>query len=194
MNDVDAAFAAGFSDKARTAPEQRSLKPLNAPTMAAAAAQAPASAGVKPQMAPPTSPPPTSPPPTDGGVPASVAPPKYNPAVIEAAQKALTLTPEERGLYTHYMENGMAPAAAGAAQRPATPAPPFNLQVGDKFHALPTMWGGQALSWDDPQQRAKLLGNIQNAGGFAKYPSYPSAEAANARYAALRNYMARGGR
>ena len=126
------------------------------------------------------------------GTPAPIAagtPPKYDLTNFNAAHQALTMTPQEQGLYMHHLGQTVAPAT-NPDGAPATVAP-LNLQVGNMFHNIPTVWNRQALNWDDPAQRATLLGNIQKAGGFGRFPSYPSADAADARYAAMQNYMTR---
>lgn len=198
MNNAEDAFAAGYKGVRGGTTSAPIGATVNAPsTSPMPTPTSPPPPGTTPTQVPKATAPvaQTPPAPTAPAAPTSpTADPasKYNMTNFNAAHEALTMTPQEQGLYMHHLAQAaptMSAPGGAAGVRPTVE--PLNLQVGDRYHNIPTIWGGQALSWDNPQARATLLANIQKAGGFSRFPSYPSADEADARYAAMQRFMAR---
>ena len=99
------------------------------------------------------------------------------------ADKAMSLTPQEKYLYNTHLDNlhgtGKIVHDNGAISS--------LLQMsfegpGGKVYNIPTVWGGRQLSPDDAIQAAQQV-------GLDKFPSYSSEDEAEGRYQQLHGYL-----
>lgn len=100
-----------------------------------------------------------------------------------AARAELKLTPQEQYAYKHHLGNL---DRGGVPHEDGSLSSFLNITVGmdGKTYVLPTVWDNQIVSPEEAIQRART-------GGIDKWPSYPSEEAAQARYDAIHKYMER---
>lgn len=99
------------------------------------------------------------------------------------ASRELQLTPQEQYAYRHHLSNlglGGVPHANGSLSSFLDTTVGF----GDRTYVLPTVWDNQIVPVHEAIRRAR-------ESGLDNWPSYPSVEAANARYNAMHDYMQR---
>jgi hypothetical protein len=162
--------------------------PPGAPTPAPGAPQPTLVAGgqAQPPITPPSLPAPaiTS---DASAVRAPVTPPAAPTPVpttnLDDASKDLKLTPEEQYLYKQHLDNLAGP---GKVMQPDGSVSTLLQAVvtgpDGKFYNVPTVWDGKTHT---PQE---ALAHAQ-ADGLSKYPSYATAEEADARYEQMHDYM-----
>lgn len=111
-----------------------------------------------------------------------------NMANFNAAHEALKMTPEEQALYQRHIDNLNAGGVKNADGSTSTLFQTSFEQNG-KTYNIPTVWrmGDGKPVIVSPQQAIKLA----NMEGIDKFPSYSSADAAEARYEAMHKFMER---
>ena len=122
--------------------------------------------------------------PTDGKMPTDMP----SMANFNAAHAALKLTPEEQALYQRHLDNLSAGGVKNADGSTST-LYQTSFEQNGKTYNIPTVWkmaDGKPVIVP-PQQAIKLA----NMEGLDKFPSYPSNEAAEARYDAMHQFMER---
>jgi hypothetical protein len=100
-----------------------------------------------------------------------------------AATRGLRMTPQEQYAYRHHLSNldrGGVPHDNGSLSSFLN----ITVGFGDKTYLIPTVWDNKIVSEDEAIRRAR-------ASGLNNWPSYPSLDAANARYNAIHGYMER---
>jgi hypothetical protein len=100
----------------------------------------------------------------------------------EATQK-LALTPQEQYLYWYHLNNLY---SDGKIQNPDNSVSTVEQAVvmgpGGQYYNIPTVWGGQQVDIQTAQQNA-------GQAGWHNWPSYPTPEAADARYERIHPYF-----
>jgi hypothetical protein len=100
-----------------------------------------------------------------------------------AANQAMNLTPQEQALYQLHLSNLWGnggvnnPDGSRSTLYQMTASPD-----GSNYYTVPTVSNGQILPPDVAWQQAQQQ-------GLSQYPSYPSPEAADARYMQMHGYM-----
>jgi hypothetical protein len=104
------------------------------------------------------------------------------PSSLEKADKELSLTPQERGLYERHLSNLTGPGGVNNPDGSRSTLFQATVEVDGKFYVIPTVWNGSML----PEQDA-----IRQAGelGWDNFPSYESEDAAEKRYEAMHKFM-----
>jgi hypothetical protein len=100
-----------------------------------------------------------------------------------AASRELKLTPQEQYAYKHHLGN----LDRGGVPHPNGSLSSFlnrTFRFGDRSYVLPTVWDNRVVSDHEAVRRAR-------ASGLDNWPSYPSDEAADARYNEIHSYMER---
>lgn len=114
---------------------------------------------------------------------AAATPAKVSKENMMAADTAMKLTPQEKSLYNHHLDNlgagGVQNADGTTSSLLAT-----TIEVGGKTYVIPTVWDNKIVPVDDAVARARKR-------GFDKFPSYPNQAAAEARYKMLHDFMER---
>ena len=103
----------------------------------------------------------------------------------DAANAALQLTPQEQALYQRHLSNLW--GNGGVTNQDGSRSSLYQMGVtgpGGLTYNLPTVYNGQILSPDSAIQQAAKQ-------GWNTFPSYPTSDAAEARYQAMHNYMDR---
>jgi hypothetical protein len=113
----------------------------------------------------------------------SIAPPptRYS-NNFSAAMSTLNMTPQEQNLYQHHLDNL---SGDGKVTQPnGDISTVLQAVVGHDglFYNIPLVWDGKTLSPDDAAKRA-------GAQGWQNWPAYATADAADARYAQMHNFM-----
>jgi hypothetical protein len=102
---------------------------------------------------------------------------------IEAAWKALRLTPEEQNLYAHHLNNiALNHIVTNPDGSHSTLLQAVVQGLGGKFYNIPTVWEGKVLPIRQAEDRAAQL-------GWSHWPAYQTPEAADARYALMHKYI-----
>lgn len=101
---------------------------------------------------------------------------------MEAADKALTLTPEERSLYKRHLGNLTSAGGVDNADGSRSTLKALTVGFDDKTYLIPTVWGGKIVDSDTAIANAKKQ-------GLDNFPSYKSEAEATARYDAMHSYM-----
>lgn len=101
----------------------------------------------------------------------------------EQAQAALRMTPQERGLYERHLANLM---GAGKVVHPTGDISTlYQMSVGgpeNQTYNIPSVYNGQIVSPD------RAVANAAQQGWY-NFPSYPTPEAAEARYGQMHGFM-----
>jgi len=112
-------------------------------------------------------------------------------ANLEAADKEMHLTPQEKALYERHLTNLTGPGGVDNPDGSRSTLFQTTVEHDGKFYAIPTVWDGKIL-WnrgsDDPA--AEAVKKVQ-AIGWDKFPSYKSVEEAEARYQQMHHFMER---
>lgn len=105
---------------------------------------------------------------------------------LSAAESALKLTPEEKFLYQTHLDH-LEGKDGGAIRQPGGETSTL-LQTSQehdgKFYNVPTVWGGKEHTEDEAEEHAAQV-------GWDKWPSYPTRDAAEARYQQMHPYLER---
>lgn len=121
---------------------------------------------------------------SDGKMPTDMP----NMANFNAAHEALKMTAEEQDLYRRHLENL---GAGGVKNADGSTSTLFqtSFEQNGKVYNIPTVWQTSAGKpvIVPPQQAIKLA----NMEGIDKFPSYPSTDAAEARYEEMHKFMER---
>jgi len=111
---------------------------------------------------------------------AAPAPPPSN---FAAASSDLGLTPQEQNIYQHHLNNLNGAGKVTNSDGSVSTVYQAVVQGPDeKYYNIPTVWDGKILPVPDAVQRA-----TQN--GWNQWPSYSSADEADARYEKMHDYM-----
>lgn len=107
---------------------------------------------------------------------------------LQAAADAMRLTPQEIALYMRHLHNLYGPGGVDqpGGARSSLLAGTFSFDNG-RTYLMPTLGGGRVYQPGTPDYRAF----VASQGGPSTFPSYPSVEAADARYRLLHDYMER---
>lgn len=103
---------------------------------------------------------------------------------VGSASTDLGLTPQEQGLYQRHLTNL---TGSGGVDNPNGSRSTLYQAVVEhegKFYNIPTVWDGKILNTD------QAVGRVRGEG-WDKFPSYGSAEDAEARYTKMHGYMER---
>jgi hypothetical protein len=103
---------------------------------------------------------------------------------LEAADKALHLTPQERALYERHLTNLVGPGGVNNPDGSRSTLFQTSFETDGKTYNVPTVYDGRILKPDDAIERARKE-------GLDKFPSYASEDEAEARYQQMHNYMER---
>ena len=114
----------------------------------------------------------------------SIAPDAVNRANLEAADKELKLTPQEKSLYERHLSNLTGPGGVDNPDGSRSTLYQMTVGLGDKTYVLPTVWNGQILT---PEQAIELA----REQGLDTFPSYENDEAAETRYQKMHEFMER---
>lgn len=97
--------------------------------------------------------------------------------------KDLKLTPQERFLYQHHVDNitgqNGGKSVKGADGKTST-IYSFNVRDGGRIYVIPKVWDGKILSGEEARKRA---------GPLNQWPSYASTAEADKRYGAMHDIM-----
>lgn len=101
-------------------------------------------------------------------------------ANLEAADKELKLTPQEKALYQRHLKN----LSLGGVPNKGETSTLFqtSVEIDGKIYNIPTVWDGEILPPDRAIDRAVKE-------GLDKFPSYASESEAEQRYQAMHGYM-----
>lgn len=102
----------------------------------------------------------------------------------EAAQKALNLSGEEQALYQRHLKNLYGTGGVDNPDGSRSTLFATTIEQDGKTYLIPTVWDGKILSADEASARAAKT-------GLDKFPSYASEQEAQARYAAIHQYIDR---
>lgn len=105
-------------------------------------------------------------------------------ANYNAAHAELDMTPEEQALYMRHLSNVNGPGGVDRPDGGRSTLYQMSTQIGDRIYNIPTVWDGKIVR---PEQALKLA----FMEGIDKFPSYPTIDEAEARYAAMHAYMDR---
>lgn len=115
-----------------------------------------------------------------------------------AARDAMNLNPQEQQLYRMHLSNLNGPGGVnnmdGSRSTLYQSVEPHN----GRFYNIPTVWNGQLQTQkytnpNDPSQvmdiaNPQAIQNVSNMG-WQNFPSYPTAQEADARYQQMHGYM-----
>lgn len=108
---------------------------------------------------------------------------------LDAADKAMGLTPQERALYERHLTNLVGTGGVDNPDGSRSTLFQTTVEHAGKFYAIPTVWDGKIL-WnkgsEDPA--AEAVKRVQQVG-WDKFPSYASEDEAEARYGKMHDYM-----
>lgn len=111
------------------------------------------------------------------------APPRPVPASpnLDAAEKELKLTPQEKALYERHLINL---GSGGVPNKDGTTSTLYqtSTEIDGKVYNIPTVWDGKILDPNDAIDRALKE-------GIDKFPSYGSEKEAEDRYAKMHEFM-----
>jgi muramidase (phage lysozyme) len=126
----------------------------------------------------------------------SLSGPKVSDVNLRAADAAMSLTPQERALYQRHLTNLTGP---GGVDNPDGSRSTVYVAVQEhdgKFYNIPTVWNGKrevepytrpdGTVMDVPNKTT--LDNVEKEG-WDKFPSYPTPDAADARYGQMHAYL-----
>jgi hypothetical protein len=105
-------------------------------------------------------------------------------ANLEAADKALNLTPQERALYERHLRNLTGPGGVDNPDGSRSTLFQLSFERDGKTYNIPTVWDGKILKPDDAIKRAEKE-------GLDKFPSYGSEAEAEKRYQQMHDFMER---
>lgn len=117
---------------------------------------------------------------------------------LKAADDALNLTPQEKDLYRRHLQNL---TGVGGVDNPDGSRSTLYQSVQEhdgKFYNIPTVWDGkrETQKWTDPSGKVwdvpnpTALRNVERVG-WDKFPSYATAQEADARYEQMHKFMER---
>ena len=101
---------------------------------------------------------------------------------LDAAKKAMTLTPQEQFLYQHHLNNLFGGGAVFNDDGSLSTVYQANVGIGDRHYNIPTVWQGHILPIEQAINRVMKV-------GLDKYPSYGTPEEAEMRYQQMHAYM-----
>lgn len=121
---------------------------------------------------------------TPPGTPGDVPLPQPGPRTENrnAAQTELNMTPEERALYDRHLGNLYGKGGVDNPDGSRSTLYQANVDIDGKSYNIPTVYDGKIIPVDEAVARAK-------AQGLDKFPSYPTPDAAEARYMQMHDYM-----
>lgn len=102
---------------------------------------------------------------------------------MEAANQAMGLSPQERYLYQHHLDN----LAKGGVKQPdgkTSTIFKMDVEVNGKTYNIPTVWDNKIV---DPDEAMKRAGKV----GLDKFPSYDTPDEATNRYNQMHDFMER---
>jgi len=100
---------------------------------------------------------------------------------LEAAQRDLNLTPQERYLYRHHLAN----LSRGGKKQPGgaiSTIKNWTVGLGGRSYVIPSIWNNRELPLRDSIQQAHMV-------GLHNFPSYATDDEAEKRYDAIHGYM-----
>lgn len=103
---------------------------------------------------------------------------------LDAAHKELVLTPSEHALYTMHLANLAKGGVPDGTDIQTLRAITVDPDGGGRTYVVPRVWDGKVLS---PEEAFKRVDSL----GWDKFPSYPSVDAATARYEEMHRFMER---
>jgi hypothetical protein len=108
--------------------------------------------------------------------------PYYGGQLTDAARR-LFLSPQEKNLYEHHLQNLWGPTGVDNANGSRSTLYQMSYEGPDgRTYNVPTVWNGQILQPDAAWAQAQSAG-LQN------FPSYNNADAAEQRYQQIHNHM-----
>lgn len=124
-----------------------------------------------------------------GGSPAS------QPSNFDIATESLGLNPQEQALYQRHLTNLNGPGGVDNPDGSRSTLFQTTLPHNGKFYNVPTVWDGKIEADMSPEGKFQGLNqtamqNIQKTG-IENFPSYPSEDAAEARYMQMHDFMDR---
>jgi hypothetical protein len=121
---------------------------------------------------------------TPPGTPGDVPLPQPGPRTENrnAAQTELNMTPEERALYDRHLGNLYGKGGVDNPDGSRSTLYQANVDIDGKSYNIPTVYDGKIVPVDEAVARAKQQ-------GLDKFPSYPTPDAAEARYMQMHDYM-----
>lgn len=99
-----------------------------------------------------------------------------------AAQRDLSLTPQEQNLYMHHLGNLVGPGKVPQPDGSISTILQETVEHDGRTYNIPTVWDGKVLAPKEAEARA-------GASGWDKWPSYGSEKEAESRYQAMHGYM-----
>lgn len=109
----------------------------------------------------------------------------YGSLPSRAGIATLKLTPQERYLYEHHVNNLLSGKAVNNADGSVSTVYSIGVQGPDgRTYNLPSVWDGRILSPRDAVRRVAAV-------GWKKFPSYATPAEADARYEQMHQFMAR---
>jgi len=110
-------------------------------------------------------------------------------ANLEAADEALKLTPQEKNLYQHHLDE-LAKGGVVHEDRSTSTVLQGTVEHNGRYYNIPSVWDGQIL-WDDDNKLDwnKIQARIDKAGGWDQFPSYGSEKEAQDRYDKMHSFM-----
>lgn len=106
---------------------------------------------------------------------------------LDAANAALTLTPEERALYELHLGNLYGQGGIDQPGGARSTVLITRVEIDGRTYLMPTVFGGRQLRPGTPEFRAA----IEAAGGPGAFPSYATDDEAKTRYDRLHEYFER---
>ena len=99
---------------------------------------------------------------------------------LEAADKELKLTPQEKALYERHLKN----LSSGGVPNNGKTSTLFQttVEIDGKVYNIPTVWDGKILTPDQAIERA-------TQEGLDKFPAYSSEDEAEKRYQAMHRFI-----
>lgn len=121
---------------------------------------------------------------------------------LPQAEAAMNLSPQEQGLYMRHVTNLYGPGGVDNAPTPEEPGGSRStlyqtVEPHDgKFYNIPTVWDGKRETEPYTRQDGSTL-DVANPTALSKvaktgwntFPSYPTADAADARYGQMHDYL-----
>lgn len=103
---------------------------------------------------------------------------------LDAADRALKLTPQERALYQRHLTNLTGSGGVDNPDGSRSTLFQASVEIEGRTYNIPTVWDGKILKPEDALKRAERE-------GFDKFPSYASSEEAETRYGKMHDFMER---
>lgn len=103
---------------------------------------------------------------------------------IDDAQSVLNMTPQERNLYQHHVNNLGGPGAVHNQDGSTSTILQTSVERDGKFYNIPTVWDSKILPPSEAIKRAERT-------GWSHWPSYSSEDEAESRYQKMHEFMDR---